>query len=677
VSATVAGSSGGACSSRWLVPLDVGPRRLHDSNVQLTRVLTSALLLCVCCVCASVRPVAAQQCPDGTPPPCRAAPRRTAPLPAPGSRQRPFTIVAELDGTAPADVRAAAKNLIISALDESGVIAALPEDQVRLGLTLAGKPEATRVDVTTARELAVRGSVRTVVTGTIDRVGQTYHVAVRVLNADSSVVVAARRGIAQGTDDLIRTLDRVVRDVRADLGEHQTEITANRRLEQAVTSSFAAFQQYQRARELNFRGDYLGARGALKEALALDPDFAAAWRSLSAIYFNLGFSDSSWLAVDSALARPERLVGWQRADAESRRAYRRGDDDAALEAAEQVQRLGGSPVILSNTLEWLGRYAEAAALYEAWERRSPFGLLPLESHNLVLELLKLGRIDEARRRAESISGDLGTWSRLRVSTWTADWSTAETLATRLLERTRNPRWRKDTFIGRASAAAARGRVREALEILSNCPCGLEQLVLRTVSGSPVTSALDRTPSAATPAEAQLLAALWAAAASDTTASRQLLARVRSLPPEERVRLDAMAALVDAWLAWSGARPAEVVRLLRRLAEHGIFSPPSLTQPVGWMLASAYERLGQLDSATAALERLAAWRDAAVIDGNRRGLTHSFAHQRLVVLYARMGRAADARRHWRVFSETFTTPDPELVHLVDEARAAVASAERRP
>jgi hypothetical protein len=63
-------------------------------------------------------------------------------------------------------------------------------------------------------------------------------------------------------------------------------------------------------------------------------------------------------------------------------------------------------------------------------------------------------------------------------------------------------------------------------------------------------------------------------------------------------------------------------------------------------------------------------------GVLRGLTHSFAHQRLVVLYARMGRPADARRHWRVFSETFTTPDPEMVHLVDEARAALASAERR-
>jgi hypothetical protein len=67
---------------------------------------------------------------------------------------------------------------------------------------------------------------------------------------------------------------------------------------------------------------------------------------------------------------------------------------------------------------------------------------------------------------------------------------------------------------------------------------------------------------------------------------------------------------------------------------------------------------------------------AMLDGNLRGLTHSFAHQRLVVLYSRLGRLADARRHWQVFAGSFTAPDPEMQHLVDEARAAVASAERR-
>ncbi|MBI1723881.1 MAG: hypothetical protein HYR48_08245 [Gemmatimonadetes bacterium] len=85
----------------------------------------------------------------------------------------------------------------------------------------------------------------------------------------------------------------------------------------------------------------------------------------------------------------------------------------------------------------------------------------------------------------------------------------------------------------------------------------------------------------------------------------------------------------------------------------------------------FEQLGQLDSAVAYLTR---------VDGQpfqeSRSLNYSFAHQRLIAPYSRMGRADDARREWCISSESFTRPNPTLVRLVEEARAALASAERR-
>lgn len=50
--------------------------------------------------------------------------------------------------------------------------------------------------------------------------------------------------------------------------------------------------------------------------------------------------------------------------------------------------------------------------------------------------------------------------------------------------------------------------------------------------------------------------------------------------------------------------------------------------------------------------MAEWRGGG---DHLRGLTYSFAHQRLVVLYAKLGRVEDARREWHIFSATFTTP----------------------
>jgi hypothetical protein len=39
----------------------------------------------------------------------------------------------------------------------------------------------------------------------------------------------------------------------------------------------------------------------------------------------------------------------------------------------------------------------------------------------------------------------------------------------------------------------------------------------------------------------------------------------------------------------------------------------------------------------------------------------------------MGRVEDATRHWKIFQEAFTNPDPEFRYLIDEAREALRQA----
>lgn len=96
--------------------------------------------------------------------------------------------------------------------------------------------------------------------------------------------------------------------------------------------------------------------------------------------------------------------------------------------------------------------------------------------------------------------------------------------------------------------------------------------------------------------------------------------------------------------------------------------------IRWLAAEAFERLDRPDSAAAYFERAIA--PVAEHSSDRIGgrLAFSFGHRRLVLLYARMGRPEEARRHWEAFSQTFTRPDPELLPLIEEARAALASAE---
>jgi tetratricopeptide (TPR) repeat protein len=96
--------------------------------------------------------------------------------------------------------------------------------------------------------------------------------------------------------------------------------------------------------------------------------------------------------------------------------------------------------------------------------------------------------------------------------------------------------------------------------------------------------------------------------------------------------------------------------------------------VRWLAAEAYEQMDRPDSAAAYFERAIAPPPIGGSDLNMGRLAFFPGHRRLVLLYARMGRLEDARRHWKIFSETCTRPDPEMKPLIEEARAALANAE---
>ena len=183
--------------------------------------------------------------------------------------------------------------------------------------------------------------------------------------------------------------------------------------------------------ELVLNLDNFGARAAYKEALALDPGFAAAWQGLAAVFYNLGFGDSNRAAIDSALAHRERLGGgkWF---LEIVLANRRGDFAAALAAREQAYRSGGPPTNYSAALATAGRDSEAVAVLEEYGRRTPFGLRPIDRLNLSAFLAGLGRIDEARRMAETLTGESRTRALLRVARATLDWPGADSLARSLV-----------------------------------------------------------------------------------------------------------------------------------------------------------------------------------------------------------------------------------------------------
>jgi tetratricopeptide (TPR) repeat protein len=171
--------------------------------------------------------------------------------------------------------------------------------------------------------------------------------------------------------------------------------------------------------------------------------------------------------------------------------------------------------------------------------------------------------------------------------------------------------------------------------------------------------------------------LWAAAAGDTTLARRLLATIRKRSAPDLARQGFTPAVLEAWIAARAGRWQEVVQDLGPAALQGEARGYILIQSaplVRWLVAEAYEHLDRPDSAVAYFERAVAPVPLGGTDFSQSRMAFAFGHQRLVLLYARMGRAEEARRHWEIFSGTFTRPDPELAPRLAEARAALAGAE---
>ncbi|TMQ68732.1 MAG: tetratricopeptide repeat protein, partial [Candidatus Eisenbacteria bacterium] len=538
-------------------------------------------------------------------------------------------------------------------------------------------------------------AVRTVLDGRIGRLGKGYSVVLRVVDADSARVVLSVSDVARDEDALIPTVGRISKRLRSGLGERRSAIQATRELVLSITPSFEAFRTWRRAFELLGGSENRAAITVLRRALELDPDFAGAWGSLGFCFSNLDEPDSALAAFRQALARPHRLDEFRRLNYASQVALLSGDISGALADNERLVQLYPQSSIAHNgrgyLLQSAGRLSEALESSRTAEKVSPFGPSQQVLLNQFSDLLELGRADEARPLVSRLRGSSGVGAPMWLSAAGGNWPTAESLATMLQSNpTSDDDLRAEAAWVLAAAQASRGQVRAADHTLrqmqSEAETTHETLRANRLRWTRLSLALFSRGVAAGPGEpgrwdgttaGLVTRGQWAAAAGDTTLARRLLATVRKRSAPDLARQGFTPALLQAGIAARTGRWQEVLRDLGPAALQGeatgyrLFDSAPL---VRWLVAEAYERLDRPDSAAAYFERAIAPPPLGGSNFPHSRMAFSFGHRRLVLLYARMGRLQEARRHWEVFSATFTRPDPEMAPLVEEARAALASAE---
>jgi tetratricopeptide (TPR) repeat protein len=132
-------------------------------------------------------------------------------------------------------------------------------------------------------------------TGEIHRFAQKYLITVQAFDCMRGSSLAASRGIADSPDGILTVLDKVIFDLREQLGESATSIARfNKPLFTKGTGSLEALRAYSDASRLalnNLNNQLEDSLTVYRRAIELDPKFAIAYADLGSVYNNLGQKD--------------------------------------------------------------------------------------------------------------------------------------------------------------------------------------------------------------------------------------------------------------------------------------------------------------------------------------------------------------------------------------------------
>ena len=583
-----------------------------------------------------------------------------------------------------------------TALGESQSVTVLQQNAMRDVLRRMQRRPTEHVDYTLAREIASREGIKAVLDGNLISVGGKYLIALRLMSPQSGEELAHFSGKADNAGDLLSTIDKLSKEVRAKIGESLKNVQGTPPLEQVTTPSLEALRKYvQGSRAGAMDGDIAKGTALIEEAIQLDTGFAMAYRKLAVLYGNFGNTDKAGMLLEKAFEHRDRL-----SDAERYLLlgsyYQLGlhqDLAKAQQAYEQLLDIQPDNTAAMNNLGNIARYNHDWARAEALYRRAISGGNAAAVHyaNLVNTQVRRGEFASAestavayQRAFPSNPDALGSLARLKGAERKFD-SVAVVVKT-IRNADSDPSVAAGVHFLMASNARIHGRLDEASRELQQAwtigeKAGAAGLTLtasfdsaaaiawfkgdRTTAAHMTDLALARHPLNGITATEPFGAAVAAyAIAGQPAKASQILARWEQSrhgaaaydDENNRHSMKALIALASQKYdeAATEARAADVTGC------------DYCDLPV---LAQAYDLGGKPDSAIAVLDRFVTLpsfeRDA------QDGMFLAGAHKRLGELYEAKGNNADALKHYNVFLNLWKNADPVLQPRVAEVRKRVA------
>ena len=174
-------------------------------------------------------------------------------------------------------------------LRQSPFLNVLSDTQVAKTLQQMTRPASTKLTPDVARELCQRAHSKAYIAGSIGSMGSSYVLSLKALNCQSGEMLAEEQVTALSKENVVDALGEAASKLREELGESLSTVQKfDVPLAQATTSSFEALKVYSLAGKMQSEKGDAASISFLNRAIALDPNFVAAYGALGVAYSNIG-----------------------------------------------------------------------------------------------------------------------------------------------------------------------------------------------------------------------------------------------------------------------------------------------------------------------------------------------------------------------------------------------------
>jgi eukaryotic-like serine/threonine-protein kinase len=284
-------------------------------------------------------------------------------------------------------------------LEQSPFLSLIPDDRIQQVLREMSQPSDARLTPAIAREICERTSSAAVLEGSIAPFGTQYVLGLRAKDCQSGKVLAEEQVQAARKEDVLHALDQIAGKFRTQVGESLASVEKyDTPLVEATTSSLEALKAFSLGVNKVSAGANTESLPFFSRAVELDPNFAAAYGAMSAVYFIQREPGLAAENIRKAYDLRDKVSERERLGIEAQYYWRgTGELEKAISSIDLYQQTyprDSSPHnALGNLYVRLGNDERAEQEYREALRLNPNG--PPHYQNLGAILVSLNRLDEA------------------------------------------------------------------------------------------------------------------------------------------------------------------------------------------------------------------------------------------------------------------------------------------